>query len=86
MRTFKRVKAFGSGITGATGGLSNEALLFLNAAGASRTITIQSKDPNGNLVPVGPFTLVNNQTFIYPIYAHGWTGSAGGTLNAWELF
>jgi hypothetical protein len=85
MRTFKKVKSFGTGVAGATGGKSNEAILLSNTSGSTRTVTVQSIDPDGNLVYVGPFSLVNNQTFIYPIFAYGWTGSGTG-VNGWELF
>lgn len=85
MRTFKKIQSFGAGLTGATGGKSNEAILFLNTSGGAANITVQSLNPQGNIERVGPFNLANNQSFIYPLFAYGWTGSAAG-ISAWQLF
>jgi hypothetical protein len=83
MRTFKKVKAFGTG-TGYTGGKSNEAILFQNAQTLATSVTIQSLTPQGSIQYVGPFSISANQNFIYPIFAYGWTASA--SIRAYELF
>jgi len=85
MRTFKKLQQFGGGTAGATGGKSNEGLLIINRVGSTQNVTIQSFGPDGGTVAVGPFNLLNNQSFIYPIQSYGWTGSASGFL-VYELF
>lgn len=85
MRTFKKLKQFGSGTAGATGGKSNEGLLVINRVGTTQTVTIQSLTPEGSLAYVGPISILNNQSFIYPIFAYGWTASASG-FQVYELF
>ena len=83
MRTFRKLKSFGTASTGATGGKNNEAVMFV-CGGSGTTITIQSLAPNGNIVSVGPLTLAANQSFIYPAFVYGWT--AGASVTAYELF
>lgn len=83
MRTFRKLKPFGTATTGATGGKNNEGLLFVGG-GSSTTVTIQSLDPTGAIVYVGPLQLAANQTFIYPVFAYGWT--AGANTSAYQLF
>ena len=85
MRTFNKVKQFGSGITGATGGKSNEALLFQNTTATTVNITVQARNPDGSIVKIGPLNMTTNQLFIFPISAYGWTGSVAG-INCYELF
>lgn len=85
MRTFKKLKQFGGGTAGATGGKNNEALLVINRTGGVQNITIQSLSPTGSLVYVGPINMTNNQSFIYPMFAYGWTASASG-FDVYELF
>jgi hypothetical protein len=81
MRTFRKIKSFGSG-TGATGGKNNEGTLFICGA-VGTTVTVQSLTPDGNIAYVGPITLAANQSFIYPIFAYGWT--AGASVTAYQL-
>jgi len=83
MRTFRKLKEFGTTVDGATGGKSNEALLFVNGAVAG-TLTVQSLDPTGAITSVGPISLGANQTLIYPIFAYGWTASQA--MKAYQLF
>lgn len=82
MRTFRKLKSFGTG-TGSTGGKNNEGVLFVCGA-VGTTVTIQSLSPTGSQVSVGPLGLAANQSFIYPIFASGWT--SGNTMSAYELF
>lgn len=83
MRTFRKVKAFGTTSAGATGGRTNEGILLV-CGGAATTVTVYSYDTTGSTSPVGPISLVANQSFIYPITAYGWT--AGNTVTGYELF
>lgn len=83
MRTFRKLKEFGTTVAGATGGKSNEGVLFVNGA-AINTITIQSLAPTGAITYVGPISLGANQTLIYPIFTYGWTASQA--MKAYELF
>lgn len=83
MRTFRKIKAFGTATTGATGGKNNEAVMFV-CGGAAANITVQSLQPDKSLVYVGPISLAANQSLIYPAYAYGWTAS--GNVSAYELF
>jgi hypothetical protein len=83
MRTFRKLKSFGTTSAGMTGGKNNEAVMFI-CGGSATTITIQSLEPNGNIVSVGPLTLAANQSFIYPAFVYGWT--AGASVTAYELF
>jgi hypothetical protein len=85
MRTFKKIRQFGGGTAGATGGKSNEALLIVNRTGGTQTVTIQSLTPEGSLAYVGPISVANAQSFIYPIAAYGWTASASG-FDVYQLF
>lgn len=82
MRTFKKIKSFGTG-TGYTGGKSNEAILFICGSVAG-SVTVQSLQPSGSLAYVGPINLTANQGFIYPAFAYGWTASQ--SMSAYELF
>jgi hypothetical protein len=82
MRTFRKIQSFGSG-TGATGGKNNEGALFV-CGGVATTLTVQSLTPQGSIAYVGPISLAANQSFIYPIFAVGWT--AGATVTAYQLF
>jgi hypothetical protein len=83
MRTFRKIKAFGIGTTGATGGKNNEATMFVCGA-ANTNLTVQSLQPDGSLVYVGPFVLSANQSLIYPAFTYGWTASAN--MSGYELF
>jgi hypothetical protein len=83
MRTFRKIKSFGISTTGATGGKNNEATMFV-CGGAAANLTVQSLQPNGNLVYVGPIALAANQSLIYPAFTYGWTASAN--VSAYELF
>jgi len=83
MRTFRKVKQFGTTSAGATGGKSNEGLLFV-CGGSATTVTVSSYGATGGFVSVGPISLVANQSFIYPIQAYGWT--AANTVTGYELF
>ena len=83
MRTFRKLKEFGTTVAGATGGKSNEGVLFVNGLTAS-TVTVQSLAPTGAITSVGPIALGSNQTLIYPIFTYGWTASQA--LKAYELF
>jgi hypothetical protein len=83
MRTFRKIKSFGINSTGATGGKSNEATMFI-CGGSNANLTVQSLQPNGSLVYVGPISLVANQSLIYPAFTYGWTASAN--ISAYELF
>jgi hypothetical protein len=82
MRTFRRVKSFGSNLI-ATGGLSNEAVLVVNGLTAG-SITFQVKDPSKNIISVGPITLAISQSLIFPMYTAGYTAST--PVQAYELF
>jgi hypothetical protein len=82
MRTFRKIKSFGTG-TGFTGGKTNEAILFVCGATPS-SVTVQSLTPSGSLVYVGPISLTASQGFIYPAFAYGWTASS--SVSAYELF
>ena len=83
MRTFRKLKEFGTTVAGATGGKSNEGVLFVNG-GVAGTLTVQSLAPTGAITYVGPITLGANQTLIYPIFTYGWTASQA--MKAYELF
>ena len=83
MRTFRKLKEFGTTSAGATGGTSNEGVLFVNGA-ATSTLTVQSLAPTGAITSVGPISLGVNQTLIYPIFVYGWTAS--NSVKAYELF
>lgn len=83
MRTFRKLKEFGTTVAGATGGKSNEGVLFVNG-GVLSLLTIQSLSPTGAITYVGPITLGSNQTLIYPIFTYGWTASQA--MKAYELF
>jgi hypothetical protein len=83
MRTFRKIKAFGISTTGATGGKNNEATMFVCGAAAAN-VTVQSLQPDGSLVYVGPLSLSANQSLIYPAFTYGWTASA--SVSAYELF
>lgn len=83
MRTFRKIKAFGIGTTGATGGKNNEATMFVSGP-TNTNLTVQSLQPDGSLVYVGPIVLAANQSLIYPAFTYGWTASAN--ISAYELF
>jgi hypothetical protein len=83
MRTFKKLKEFGTTSAGATGGKSNEGILFVNG-GVAATLTVQSLAPTGAITSVGPISFGANQTLIYPIFVYGWTASQA--MKAYELF
>jgi hypothetical protein len=83
MRTFRKLKEFGTTASGATGGKSNEGVLFVNGA-VSGTLTVQSLAPTGSIIYVGPISFGANQTLIYPIFTYGWTASQA--MKAYELF
>jgi hypothetical protein len=85
MRTFRKIKTFGTaGSTGATGGICNEAILIQNTQASTTNVTVQSLDPNKNIVYVGPLPIGANSSLIYPIFAYGWTSSAA--ITVYQLF
>ena len=65
MRTFKKLKEFGTTSAGATGGKSNEGILFVNG-GVAGTLTVQSLAPTGAITSVGPISFGENvwSTFL----------------------
>jgi len=85
MRTFNKVKYFGDGGTGASGG-NNEAILIRNSAiSGSNTITLHCFDTAGGTIAVGPLLIGNRTATIFPISVYGFTGSTS-SIAVWELF
>jgi hypothetical protein len=85
MRTFRKMRQFGSSGTGATGGKSNEALLVQNPTATTQTVTLQCLAPDGSITYVGPLNIPTNSLVVYPFFTYGFTGSTAG-LKAYELF
>lgn len=86
MRTFNKVKYFGAGPTGATGGKNNEAVLIRSTATSGvNTITLHCFDTTGGTVGVGPLVIGNRTATIFPMKIYGFTGSTSG-IEVWELF
>lgn len=85
MRTFRKIKPFGTGLTGATGAKKNEAAMVQNPTASTQTVTLQCFAPNGGIINVGPLNLPTNTVTIFPVAFYGFTGSTG-TLNVYELF
>lgn len=85
MRTFKKVRPFGNGTnSGATAGKSNEAVLLVNGAAVSTSVTFQCYNPNGSTFSVGPIAIAASQSLIWPVQTYGWTAAAG--ISGYELF
>lgn len=85
MRTFRKLKPFGTGLTGATGGKKNDAVLVQNPTATTQTVTLQCLNPAGGIVTVGPLNLATNTITIFPFSFYGFTGSTAA-LNVYELF
>jgi hypothetical protein len=85
MRTFRKMKQFGSSGAGATGGKNNEAVLVQNPTLTTQTVTLQCLAPDGSLVFVGPLNIPTNSIVLYPFFTYGFTGSTAA-LNVYELF
>jgi len=84
MRTFNKVKLFGSGTAGATGGKTNEAALIRNGTG-SATFTLQCLNPEGGIEYIGPLNIPANTSVIWPTMIYGFTASSAN-VSVYELF
>ena len=85
MRTFNKVKYFGAGPTGPTGGTNEAVLIRSTATSGVNTITLHCFGTDGGTVGVGPLVIGNRTSTIFPMSVYGFTGSTS-SIAVWELF